>query len=275
MKRWLSFSFALGSILGVLLVSIFAFFRLQLDSLNAAASPVNAQSLSTQKARVDSESYTEAAQFFKAKGITLSTNPTVPLAWASWEPYVDTSNANVRVAAADLKQEWTKYSDQILKGSGIKAIYLVRNLVVNGQARSGMPDPEVTHALYFDISDVYLESENGNYMRRTYHHEFSHLIEYHKYGAYAPADVAWNSCNAKTAVYGDGGSAMYANPEFAHTMHPSYGFIDGYATSAPEEDKAEVFAYYMTEKTVTQTLAAQDAGIACKVAHTESLLRNL
>lgn len=273
MKRWLSASFALGSFIGAVTVSAFAFFTLKFGMLNVPSAPVAAEPVSSTTTSATG-TFAEAAAYFQQKGITLSSTPIAPLEWASWEN-VSPSDRNALQAAADIKQEWAKYSDDALKNSGLKAIYLVKGLTVNGQARSGMPEPDVTHALYFDISDVYLQSENGSYLRRTYHHEFAHYIEYQLTGSYAPEDAAWSSCNAKDTVYGNGGSSMYSDPEFAHKAHPSYGFIDGYATSGEEEDKAEMFAYYMTEPNYVQSLAAKDAGISCKLTQTKLLLNRL
>jgi len=273
MKRWLSVLFALGSFLGVIVVSIFAFLSLKLDLLNVSSAPASAQSI-TASTTVVAGSIGDAELFFRQKGIILSTNPATPLSWANWDT-LSVDDPNAGQAAKDLKTEWAKYSDEVVKHSGLKAIYLVRNLSVSGQARSGMPDPNATNALYFDVSDIYMQSEGGDYLRRTYHHEFSHFIEYKLTGSYAPNDVAWDGCNAIGTTYGKGGSSMYNDPDFAHKAHPSYGFIDGYATSGVEEDKAEVFAYYMTNNTYLRNLAEKDAGIACKLTQTEKLILSL
>ena len=275
MKRWSSVGFALGTFLGVIVVSMVALLHMQFGSLNAAASPVTKPTQTLQKTSNSNGSFADAERFFTANNITLSIRPKSSLSLASWTPYESTEATNVRVAASELQDEMSKYSHQTLQASGLKSIYLVSDLFVNGQARSGMPEPLVEHALYFDASDKYLQSENGQYMRRTFHHEFSHLIAYDLYGKYTPNDAAWERCNTKEASYGNGGASMYADPEYAHKLHPSYGFIDGYATSAPEEDTAEMFTYYMTDLDYLSTVASKDAGIACKLSLTEKLLRTL
>lgn len=274
MKRWLSISFALSSFFGVLAVSIYALLQIQFGSLNVPSSPVAAAPFNTSTTAVTTGKFADAHQFFARKGITLSTSPKVPLSWANWNS-ADPNDKNAQQAAGDLMDEWTLYSDKAIKSSGLKAIYLVRNLTFSGQNSAGMPDPEVSDAIYFDISDKFLQSEDGDFLRRTYHHEFGHFIVYKQTGSYAPKDSEWGKCNAKGAKYGDGGIAMYSDPGFAHKIHPSYGFIDGYATSGPEEDKAEMFAYYMTDQPLVRNLAKKDAGIACKLAQTEKLLKSL
>ena len=68
---------------------------------------------------------------------------------------------------------------------------------------------------------------------------------------------------------------MYDDVNFAHKEHPTYGFVDGYATSGVAEDKAEVFARFMTDPAGLQKLADKDAGISCKLSQTVTLLQNL
>ena len=112
-------------------------------------------------------------------------------------------------------------------------------------------------------------------MRRTYHHELRHLIEYNLYGSYAPKDANWESCNASSFRYGNGGSEMYNDAAFAHKIHPQSGFVTGYATSGIEEDKAEIYAAYMTDPQALQNLAATDDLLSCKVSATKQLLQLL
>jgi hypothetical protein len=274
MKRWLSVSFALGAFIGAVGVSAFTLLHLQFGPLNVPSAPVSAQPVSGVTTDAGRGSFAQAQAFLQEKGITLSSQPTASFTWAEWQP-ADPNDANTARAAAMLQTEWQKYRNGTLRAAGLQTIYLVRDLTVSGQARSGMPDPQFGDALYFDVSDTYLNSEGGAYLRRTFHHEFNHLIQFNLFGSYDPADSGWAGCNAASFEYGDGGAAMYADPGYAHKAHPSYAFIDGYATSAREEDKAEIFAYYMTDPGYLQKLADKDAGIACKVTQTEKLLRSL
>ena len=219
-------------------------------------------------------SFAVAKTYFSHHGIELSNKPITKVPGASYEIYSDTSDEIVLSAQA-LQQEYTKYSDATLRSSGLKKIYLVKNLVVDGQARSGMPEPRLEDALYFDVSIKYLGSENGNYTRRTFHHEFNHLIIYNQNGMFSPTDKSWLACNDANFRYGSGGPSMYNTPEYAHIIHPQFAFTDGYATSGIEEDKAEVFADYMTNPGKLQLLSGKDSGVACKLANTEKFLQNL
>ncbi len=274
MKRWLSLLLALGTLMGVVFVGFYSIAQLHAVALNAPASPVAAAQPVDHSVSVNAASFTTAQAFFKERSITLSASPKSAVPAVSWGEY-KAADANVLQAASELQNEFSRYSTHAIKTSGLKSIYLVANLSVDGQYRSGMPEPRFEHALYFDVSDANLQSENGDYMRRTFHHEFNHLIEYDLLGSFAPKDDIWSSCNHPSVKYGNGGSAMYSNPDFAHKQHPSYGFVDGYATSAIEEDKAEMFAYFMTDPTAVRTLANKDAGVACKLDQIELLLQKL
>ncbi len=276
MNRLLSASFALGSLLGTIIVSVFAFTQLKVMTSNAAAVPVKPPQIAViNNPKATSGDYAGALRFFADRGIMLSIAPSYALTDANWSTFSSSADANVSQAASELQTEFQKYTKNGLQNSGLKSIYLVKDLVVNGQARSGMPEPRTGKALYFDVSDIYLQSEDGMYMRRTFHHEFSHFTEYNLFGSYAPDDATWTGCNNSSFRYGNGGASMYADPEFAHKSHPTYGFIDGYATSAIEEDKAEMFAWYLTDAPALQKLASKDAGVACKLLQTKSLYQTL
>lgn len=171
-----------------------------------------------------------------------------------------------------LSEEFVKYDSNTIKATGLKKIYLVTNLAVNGQLRSGMPEPVLQDALYFDVSKIYINSEDGQYIRRTFHHELKHLIDYNKFGNYTGDKANWLSCNDDSFRYGAGGGAMYADPKYAHSEHPITGFVDGYATSAIEEDRAEVYAMFMTTPEKLQTIADKDSSVACKLASVKESL---
>lgn len=274
MRRWLSISLALGTLLGVVLVGVYSISMLHAAAFSAPSSPAVTSQPVDQSAAVNASGFTNAQSFFKSRGILLSVTPTAKVPGASWNEY-HTTDQNVLLAASELQGEFSKYSAHALKSSGIKSIYLVANLYVDGQYRSGMPEPRLEHALYFDVSEANLQSEDGAYMKRTFNHEFSHLIEYDLFGSFTPKDKSWTDCNLSNFAYGKGGPAMYSNPDYAHKSHPAYGFVDGYATSAIEEDKAEMFAYFMTDPILVRSLANKDAGVACKLNQTEILLQKL
>ena len=164
-----------------------------------------------------------------------------------------------------LTSEWSKYPSGFAAKVKLNHIYLVKDLAVSGQARAAMPDPRTTDALYYDVDSGYVTSQDGNYMRRVIHHEFDHYFEYTLYGSFYRTDAVWGACNPTTFSYGNGGASAYSDPEFANTVHPDSGFVTGYAESGPEEDRAELFAWRMTNPAEVNTWAKTDADLQCKI----------
>ena len=273
MKRWISGLLSVSSLIAVTAVSMFAIASSKVSLADAASSPVYSTSPITDIAYTKT-SYQDAKKQLQGLGIELSTTSTMNLSYASWTSAAQNSD-EVLKAAVLLQQEWLKYDSNTAQKTGIKKIYLVKDLAVNGQYRSGMPEPIYEDALYFDVSNAYLNSEDGAYMRRTLHHEYKHLIDYNIYGSYDGNAKVWNTCNATGVSYGNGGGAMYSDPEYAHAVHPKTGFVNGYATSAVEEDMAEVYAALMTSPEKLQQLASRDSVVECKVNATRATLAKL
>jgi hypothetical protein len=272
MKRWLSRLLSVVLFTAVATTATYAIASSKVLHLSAAASPVYAAT-NNAELRYTDDSYEIAKESLAKLGISLSMNPTAKLGYATWNVTTDTDK-NLLKASEMLREEWAKYTPQTIKALGLKKIYLVKDLSVDGQNRSGMPEPVLEDALYFDISDNYLNSEDGAYMRRTFHHEFKHLIDYNLYGSYS-GDKQWNTCNVTNTTYGNGGGSMYDNPEYAHAEHPSTGFIDGYATSGIEEDRAEVYTAFMTNPEKLQQMTSKNAALSCKVTLTLQSMNQL
>ena len=113
--------------------------------------------------------------------------------------------------------------------------------MVVSQHRAAMPDVAGS-GVYYDLS-----FGSGDYMREVIHHEFAHLIEFNIKGSWNYSDPTWTSYNPAGFAYGSGGSSCYSNPGSCTTgEHPRNGFTTGYAMTAIEEDKAELYAYLMT-----------------------------
>lgn len=267
MKRWISLSVAFASFAVVVSTSLYALVMSKVVLSDAAASPVFASSESASK--IEKTSYKAAQEAMQTYGLILSLAPTIQYVGKSW------NNANpqdqyTQIAMTMLVEEWNKYTPSYIKNTGLKKIYFVNNLKVGSQQRAGMPEPIFEDALYFDVSMEFVLSENGAYMRRTLHHEFKHVIDYNTHGTYAGDQAAWSKCHATPVLYGNGGGSMYGDPEFSHKEHPEEGFVNGYATSAIEEDMAELYARLMTDPEALQELANKDPIIACKVGVTRT-----
>jgi hypothetical protein len=87
-------------------------------------------------------------------------------------------------------------------------------------------------------------------------------------------DHAWLALNPDGFRYGRGGRSMRAPSAGAFTRDVP-GFVTRYATSALEEDKAELFAFMLTEPAAVASLAESDAVLARKVARMKQLVVEL
>ncbi len=158
--------------------------------------------------------------------------------------------------------EVNKYSQSLIDRSKIKSIAVVKNLLINGDHRSAMPD-YVNEVLYLDFL-------NGNYSRvyqeHVFHHEFFHLLEQELNGSCYFKDPKWNKLNPEDFIYGKGGKYQRGENEYPLT-HPKPGFINLYSTSAIEEDKAEIFAalFVGSERKKIFEMAKKDNYLADKI----------
>jgi hypothetical protein len=206
---------------------------------------------------------TFAAQY----NLTLNVTAVTPSAYAaSYDTFSIIEESNLQ----DLKDyglifidEWSKYPADWVAASGLKSINLVKKFATDGTFRAAGPDPGDA-AMYYDVG-----YGHDDYAREVIHHEFDHLIEYNAFGDYTHADPAWSSYNPADFSYGTGGAACYLpNSTCLTGEHPLAGFVTGYAASGMEEDKAETYAYLMTDTYyhhLTGWLGA-DTNLAQKVA---------
>lgn len=133
-----------------------------------------------------------------------------------------------------LKQELGKYPTELLELSGLQQILLVRNLSVAGQPRLAVPD-YVNEVLIYDISH-----HDMAFNRHVLHHEFYHMLEEELYGSAYYRDPLWLPLKPDDFRYGTGGAYARASEDAAFS-HPRQGFINRYAMSGLEEDKAELW----------------------------------
>ena len=133
-----------------------------------------------------------------------------------------------------LQQELGKYPTELLEASGLKQILLVRDLSVGGQPRLAVPD-YVNEVLIYDISHG-----DMTFNRHVVHHEFYHMLEQELYGSAFYRDPLWLPLKPEEFRYGKGGAYARASDDAAFS-HPLQGFINHYAMSGLEEDKAELW----------------------------------
>jgi hypothetical protein len=177
---------------------------------------------------------------------------------ASWQYLADGDAGELASYSALFVDEWSKYPRAWVHVSGVTTIAFVKDLVVSGSGRYAMPDP-VGKALYLDIGAEGISSaDQHDYARGVIHHEFDHDIEYDLFASYNRSDPQWTSLNSPGFAYGSGGAGWYDGKQHVNTPHPQDGFVDAYAMTAIEEDKAETYAYIFVDGR-SKTLGAWDS----------------
>jgi len=182
---------------------------------------------------------------------------------------IGASNADARELKfyyLNIASEFLLYPPGVVKQSRLKRIVLCRGLSFAGQHRAAVPDFE-HDTLYYD---VVRGAYSRSYQRHAIHHEFFHIIDYEDDGQ-VYSDETWAGLNPPTFRYGDGGAKMQGDPlSGLPTEIP--GFLTTYATSGVEEDKAEMFAYMITDYNVVAKRAADDVVIQKKMVAMKRLL---
>jgi len=145
-----------------------------------------------------------------------------------------------------LQTELNKYPDGFLQEAGIKSIVVCNSVSSHGHSACGFPDLG-GKAIYYTYTEF-----NNAYTKKTIHHELYHMIEAKFNGSFYYKDPFWAKLNSNDFKYGKGGRHFKWNDSNSKkSFHPSPGFITAYATSALEEDKAEVYAGLFVEEIST------------------------
>lgn len=164
--------------------------------------------------------------------------------------------ARLREVMAALRGELARYPEGSLRSARFKRI-----LACAGLTEGGVPIPSLPNVAQSLLLDV---DAPVAYLRRLLHHEIFHFIDFAD-DSQLKRDPDWEALNDSAFNYGDGGRSMREKGS-ARLTRELPGFVTGYATSAVEEDKAEVFACLMVYPEPTAELARQDPIIARKIA---------
>ena len=135
---------------------------------------------------------------------------------------------------AVFEQEFSQMPKGLIQLSGLRSVVFVSNLTIGGQPRAAVPDYD-NEVLYYDVS-----LRGSQHARRVVHHEFYHMLEQQLFGSAYYKDPLWGALNAPGFVYGNGGAAERRRTLAAYN-HPYPGFVNGYAMTGLEEDKAEIW----------------------------------
>ena len=168
----------------------------------------------------------------------------------------DVPNPSHTAAALSLVEtELSRYSRPFLKRSRLLRVVFAERLVLDAVKVPSLPNYERTLILDPDAP--------RDFLRRLVHHELFHFLDYADDDEVG-RDPDWERLNEPYFVYGSGGRYM-RDADAGRLRHDLPGFLTRYATAALEEDKAEIFAFAMTEPVLVRKAAERDPVIARKL----------
>jgi hypothetical protein len=140
-----------------------------------------------------------------------------------------------------------------LRAAGLERVVLCDSLTESRRPIPSLPNWRGT--LLLDVGGT------PAFLRRLLHHEVWHFADLADDGDVG-ADGVWPAVAG--FAYGAGGRSM-RRPEAARPASAPAGFVTPYATAALEEDKAETFAFLVTEPHRTRARALGDPILAAKI----------
>jgi hypothetical protein len=164
-------------------------------------------------------------------------------------------------------QEFTLYPPSLVRRARVKRVVLCEGLSFAGEQRGAIPDFE-HDTLYLDVARG---SYSEDYMRRVLHHEFFHHVDLRDDGSLYRDDV-WAALNDPASHYGNGGRSGQGTPGASLLTDRFPGFLDFYATTGVEEDKAEVFACLLSQPGYVAHRIETDEILRAKVARMKALI---
>jgi hypothetical protein len=169
-----------------------------------------------------------------------------------------------------LASEINKYPPQFVRKANLRKIALVKKLSVEGVPVAASPEYKA-NILFLDI---YGTGTTEAYKRRVIHHELYHLVEEELNGSAFYKDTKWSALNEPDFVYGTGGITSRSS-EDTILNNPRRGFIDKYAMSGIEEDKAECFSVLFIAEPSRKCaeMAEKDDIVAAKIGAMKSAVR--
>jgi hypothetical protein len=129
------------------------------------------------------------------------------------------------------------YPYQLVIASQLHHILLCSNLTYSGEVRGAVPDIS-KKSLYLDIDICLFDRER---FTLNIHHDFFHILDFYAFNI-SKLNKAW-SLIMPNFKYGSGGASMQNNHMAGMLTDNISGFITEYATSSPEEDRAEMFSH--------------------------------
>jgi hypothetical protein len=165
---------------------------------------------------------------------------------------VPPSRAHLAAARGIVTRELGRYPQAFLARVKLGGVVLLEELV---ERETPIPSlPNVGGLLLLDVDAA--ESD----VVRTLHHEIFHFADLADDGKLAD-DPVWAGLNAPGFTYGAGGRSLRSWAARTDVT----GFVSGYATSGPEEDKAETFAFVVARPEAVRARLGGDPVLSAKV----------
>jgi hypothetical protein len=198
----------------------------------------------------------------------VTTSPRLPVKIASGEINGSAAaKAEIESYAPLFAFEWSLYPPELVKKTRLKAVVFCRDLTFAGQRRTAVPDFE-HDVLYLDVARG---RNSDRYTRMVIHHEFFHIVDLRD-DDLLYEDERWAKLNPPGFKYGPGGINLQNDPTVTDPDKDTPGFLNRYAASGVEEDKAEVFAHLMVEPKEMKERAAKDKYLSAKIERMKELL---
>jgi len=196
----------------------------------------------------------------------------VPTEASSAKPLKDFSFKPAAIAdatdfRASLDDEWRHLPASAVRKAGIRRIILCSNLQVLGHAVGGFADVK-NGDLYFDVQLGPLGDSLER--RKLIDHEFFHMVDEvdDDQGLFDPA---WARLNQADFQYNSSRKFTLIN---SNQVEAPKGFVSQYATSAVEEDKAEMFANMMVNPALVASRAKTDPVLNAKRQRMIKIIRD-
>jgi hypothetical protein len=163
------------------------------------------------------------------------------------------SRDEIRSTALLIVNELQRYPADYLRASRINMVVLTGILRAKGRDWGGLASPGNGSLLMSARSDF-------EFRTHVFHHELFHLFDRKLFDL-----GGWTALNPPGAEY-DRKEALVLDPASgAHIDHTLYAFISRYAMASAYEDRAELFAWLLTDRRTVLDLAAKDRVLRAKL----------
>lgn len=154
-----------------------------------------------------------------------------------------------------LLPELRRHSRQFLQAARLRHVLLGTGLSAPNMPGGGIVGLTVAGRTFF-VADA--RAKEG-VLTHVFHHELYHLADPQLH-----ADPEWEGLNPTGFAY-DRKDAVKMDPSGSMIDRTRFGFISRYATFSAGEDKAELFAFLVTDTRTVRELAARDSVLRRKI----------